>query len=274
VKKIALKLFLFLLLTLLTQIGGVILLFSNSIWHVFNKYIQKSVFKWLVRCVVFFTSYLLSTFFIVPKIASYFGRVALPITKTKALQPLNLFTCLANRHYVKPELRDIIQEVALQMNKKFPATTTNYLDANFPFFDGFSLLPHRSHNDGKKIDLAFFYTMANSGLITNEAPSIIGYGISEAARADEENMPDYCADKGYWQYSLLTKVVSQQNKSLYRFDSIRTAFFLNTLANKKMVDKIFLEPHLVKRMELKNAKFRFHGCAAIRHDDHIHIQIR
>ena len=37
--------------------------------------------------------------------------------------------------------------------------------------------------------------------------------------------------------------------------------------------KIFIEPHLKQRLGIKNQKVRFHGCGAVRHDDHIHLQI-
>jgi hypothetical protein len=35
------------------------------------------------------------------------------------------------------------------MDEKFPGTVTIALDANFPFVNGFPLLPHLSHADGK-----------------------------------------------------------------------------------------------------------------------------
>ena len=38
--------------------------------------------------------------------------------------------------------------------------------------------------------------------------------------------------------------------------------------------KVFIEPHLKDRMKLTNSKIRFHGCGAVRHDDHIHIQLK
>jgi len=38
--------------------------------------------------------------------------------------------------------------------------------------------------------------------------------------------------------------------------------------------KVFVEPHLKTRMKLVDSKIRFHGCGAVRHDDHIHIQLK
>lgn len=120
------------------------------------------------------TLYFLTTFLIVPAIAKPFGRVPLPMTETNHLQPLNILTYFLNRHYVRPELKQTAFEVANQMNKKFPGTITNYLDANFPFNDKFPLIPHLSHNDGKKLDLSFCYRDAKTNEPTNECPSFIG----------------------------------------------------------------------------------------------------
>ena len=42
----------------------------------------------------------------------------------------------------------------------------------------------------------------------------------------------------------------------------------------KAIKKIFIEPHLKTRWGLKNyQKIRYHGCHAVRHDDHIHVQL-
>ena len=57
------------------------------------------------------------------------------------------------------------------------------------------------------------------------------------------------------------------------FDLKRTAFFIRLLTQDANIKKIFIEPHLKTRMRLKHAKIRFHGCHAVRHDDHIHFQL-
>lgn len=197
------------------------------------------------------------------------GREALPLTGN--LRPLNLGTCLLNRHYVKPQLRDQLQSISDIMNAKFEGTKTNYLDANFPFFDGFPLVPHLSHNDGKKLDLAFYYK--NEDGRTHSAPSCIGYGVYEDPRNGETDYPSYCRQKGYWQYGLL--VVPQWNKNDYELDYDRTRELIKLLAEDQMTSKIFIEPHLKVRWKLsKYDNIRFHGCQAVRHDDHIHTQIK
>ena len=65
--------------------------------------------------------------------------------------------CALNRHYVAPELKKVLFDLSAQMDREYPGTTTLILDANFPFISGFPLLPHLSHSDGQKVDLAFFY---------------------------------------------------------------------------------------------------------------------
>jgi murein endopeptidase len=45
------------------------------------------------------------------------------------------------------------------------------------------------------------------------------------------------------------------------------------LASEKSIGKIFIEPHLKTRLKLTTPKIRFHGCRAVRHDDHIHVQL-
>lgn len=272
--KVSLTLMLFFLLTILTQVGGLVYLFSILTYKLTDKWTTNNLLKATYQFASFLTLYCLATFLIVPVIAKPFGRVPLPLTETNHLQPLNILTCFLNRNYVRPELKQTAFQVANQMNDKFPGTTTNYLDANFPFLDKFPLMPHLSHNDGKKLDLSFCYRNTKTGEATNECPSFIGYGICEEPRLDEKNMASLCADKGYWQYSFLTKVISQDSKQDFTFDSDKTRALVNFYASKSNIGKIFIEPHLKARLNLTSDKIKFHGCQAVRHDDHIHVQLK
>ena len=165
-------------------------------------------------------------------------------------------------------------DVAEEMHKKYPGTITNYLDANFPFIDKFPLLPHLSHNDGKKLDLSFSYIDSRTGEPTNDCPSIIGYGVCEEPLPSEVNTSVYCDHKGYWQYSFLKKIIPQSKKEFYAFDNERTKELVNLFAAQPEIGKIFIEPHLKTRLGLTSDKIRFHGCQAVRHDDHIHVQLK
>jgi hypothetical protein len=211
---------------------------------------------------------------IVPLIAKPLGRVPLPVTQTNNLQSLNIMTCLLNRHYLRPALRQTALDVATKMNHQFPGTIVNYLDAGFPFINKFPVVPHLSHNDGKKLDLAFCYIDNRTGQPTNRAPSIIGYGISEQPRASEVNTTIMCTSKGYWQYNFMMTIIPQGNKRYFTFDSIRTKQLVNYFATMPAIGKIFIEPHLKTRLGLTSNKIRFHGCQAVRHDDHIHVQLK
>lgn len=268
-----LKFFVFLFLTVLTQIGGLVYLFSFVTHKVINKRIVNKYCQWLSKITSFLILYSLTTFVLVPLIARPFGRVPLPIFKTNNLQPQNILTCFLNRNYVRPTLRETVFSVANQMIENYPNTTLNYLDANFPFLNRFPLFPHLSHNDGKKLDISFCYINTKTGQQTNKCPSFIGYGICEEPRPVEKNTSDFCESNGYWQYSLLRKVIPQGNKNNFMFDISRTKDLVNLFASQKAIDKIFIEPHLKIRLKLTTEKIRFHGCQAVRHDDHIHIQL-
>lgn len=272
--KVILTTILFFLLTVLTQVGGFVYLLSISTHKLTDSWTNNKFLKVTYRVNAFLVLYCLTTFLIVPLIAKPLGRVPLPVTETNHLQPLNILTCFLNRNYVRPELKHTAFEVANQMNKKFPGTTINYLDANFPFIEKFPLLPHLSHNDGKKLDISFCYFNTKTGKATNECPSFIGYGICEEPRPDEKNTANFCADKGYWQYSLLTKIISQDRKRYFIFDSNKTRALINLFTTSPTIGKIFIEPHLKTRLNLTSDKIRFHGCQAVRHDDHIHVQIK
>lgn len=265
---------LFCLLTVLTQVGGLVYILSILTHKLTDRWISNKFLKGTYRFTSFLILYCLTTFLIVPTIAKPLGREPLPVIETNHLRPLNIWTCLLNRNYVRPELKQTTFEVAIQMNNKFDGTTTNYLDAGFPFLDKFPLIPHLSHNDGKKLDLSFFYRDAKTNEPTNESPSFIGYGICEEPLPNEKSTADFCANNGYWQYSFLTKIIPQGNKQNYRFDSEKTRLLLNLFAAQPNIGKIFVEPHLKTRLNLVSDKIRFHGCQAVRHDDHIHVQLK
>ena len=147
--KIIFHLLLAFLLTVSTQIGGVIYLIS--LFLITNK---KSKYC-IKRAFVFTFLYISSTFLIVPNISTYFGRVK--IDDNSKIEAHNYFTKICNRNYVTPKMHSVLTDVSLRFTKEYPNLKLIYLDANFPFFDGFPLLPHLSHHDGKKIDISFIY---------------------------------------------------------------------------------------------------------------------
>jgi len=253
------------ILTLLTQIGGVIWILNFGFFRWFKKGKSK-----LIRLSSYLMLYLLFTFLIIPVIAKLSGRVPLPITKCDNLIPHNYITPILNRHYVKPKLKNQLIEIANKTNSNNKKLKVSYLDANFPFIDGFPLLPHLSHNDGRKVDLSFYYTKEeNEG---NHKPSISGYGKFVEPTNSEFNQTRECLSKGYWQYDY-TKFVTLGSRNDLEFDSKNTVNLVNMIVNSPITQKILIEPHLKRRMKLSHSKIRFQGCHAVRHDDHIHHQI-
>ncbi|SEP07006.1 hypothetical protein SAMN05428947_106223 [Mucilaginibacter sp. OK283] len=261
------------ILTILTQIGGVVYLLSFFTHAIIKKKFVNRYAIFVIKTTTFLVLYITCTFLIVPPLAKLLGRVPLPMTSTNSLQPLNILTCIFNRNYVRPQLKDVAFNAGRQMNERYPGTVINYLDASFPFINRFPLFPHLSHNDGKKLDFAFCYIDSKTSQSTNSTPSPIGYGVSEMPRPDEINTAALCSQQGYWQYSMVIKIVPQKNKANFLFDSMRTKKLVEILASEKSVGKIFIEPHLKARLNLTTSKIRFHGCRAVRHDDHIHVQL-
>lgn len=213
--------------------------------------------------------YLLTTMIIIPPIAKNFGRIPLPLSNPQ-LKPATNFTWIANRHYVKPELFDLLDEVSDELPSNISVV---YLDACFPFIDGFPLIGHLSHDDGEKVDLAFVY--ANSkGDYLNDGKSFTGYGIVEPPSETELDQPAICENQGFWHYSITTKFTLIERSKEYRFDDAANRLLIRKLATDSRTGKLFIEPHLKDRLRLnKFSKVRFHGCHAARHDDHIHVQL-
>ncbi|MDG1435070.1 MAG: hypothetical protein P8Q41_13710 [Saprospiraceae bacterium] len=194
----------------------------------------------------------------------------MPITKSSNLIPHNYITPLLNRHYVKPKLRNQLYEIANETNSENNNLKLSYLDANFPFIDGFPLLPHLSHKDGRKVDLSFYYTKNNED--GNLKPSNTGYGNFVEPLNSEYSQTKECKSKGYWHYDY-TKFLTLGSREDLEFDRKNTKKLVNKIVSDPLTQKILIEPHLKTRMKLSNNKIRFQGCHAVRHDDHIHHQI-
>ena len=238
---------LFFLLTVLTQIVGLAWvasrLFKRPLWMFAVLYVSFSVASVVV--------------------APQFGRVALPCFDDGPLQMRSHLFCVLSRHYVVPEMRSVALILADTVNNAFPGTVTSVLDGSFPFLDGFPLLPHLSHDDGKKLDLAFYYE-DETGYLPGRTPSPFGYFAFEDGPTDcKTRLPTLRWDLK-WLQPIWLQLDLDENR-------LRTA--LNALAADPRVGKILVEPHLVDRLGAQHPKIRFQGCRAARHDDHIHFQL-
>lgn len=252
--KLIRNLTIFILLTIVTQVGGLIWFLSIFL----SKKLSKR--KRLIFPIVYLTFNLI----LIPPLAKVLGREPLPVFSSE-VKPRNIAYPLLFRNYVNPDLKNLLLEVSNETNM-----TITYLDANFPFKDGFPLLPHLSHSDGKKIDLSFYYLDKN-GKTTNKKPSVSGYGsFIEEHNETSRN----CLEKGYWQYDYPKYLTFGVINNL-QLDKTRSEQLLGALLSKSITEKIFIEPYLQTSLSLDSeSKIRFHGCRAVRHDDHIHLQIK
>jgi len=268
VVSIKIKYFLHLLviffLTVLTQVGGILWLF-----YLIGLRRWRPIWKRWQKLSGFVAAYLFVVLIVVPQLAPLFGRVALPMGG--AVAPRTVFTVLANRHYLCTRGAENLAKAAANFQKKYPNLQVLYLDACFPFWDGFPLLPHLSHDDGRKLDLAFVYT--RDGTLTNAKPARSGYGAYVEPTAGKSDQNATCKARGYWQYDFPKYLTFGVNKQL-EFAPRATADLIRALLALPITDKILLEPHLRQRMRLPRAKVRFQGCNSVRHDDHIHWQFR
>lgn len=262
------------LLTVLTQVGGLLYL----VYWPIGKYLTKDIGNWpkrtLCKSFLFGGFLMIVSLLILPPIAQLLGRVPLPLFSTDEFpaKPATLLTCLGNRHYVTPELKKTFQQISQKLRQSDPQITLIYLDANFPFGDGFPLLPHLSHDDGRKLDLGFIYRDTRTKQTLEKAPTLFGYGHCEKPTAGEANQPQSCEEQGFWQYSLISKITPQRRR--FNFDLKANQMLLNTITNHRNIRRVFIEPHLKQRLGMSsNAKVRFHGCWAVRHDDHIHMEL-
>jgi hypothetical protein len=221
------------------------------------------------KTLVFLILYLFTTFLIVPAASTLFGREK--VINSRKIKPTSFMTVLLNRNYVRPEMNNLLRQTENAL--KNSNIEVHYLDANFPFINRFPLLPHLSHNDGKKIDLSLIYENQN-GEISNKQKSNSGYGVFAKPRKNEINQIDKCINSGYFQYDYPKYLtLGEINKNL-KFSEIGTKKLIENLLKQKNLGKLFIEPHLKNRLRLSDNRIRYHGCRAVRHDDHIHIQLK
>ncbi|MDW7694817.1 hypothetical protein R9C00_08690 [Flammeovirgaceae bacterium SG7u.111] len=253
------------LLTILTQIGGVVYLLS-LVWR--KKWKTRFIGK---PVILFLTLYLIFTFLIIPFTAPFFGREK--VKNTERIKPTNFVTVLLNRNYVKPTINQLLANVDKVLAGQDNAINIRYLDANFPFYDGFPLLPHLSHNDGKKIDISLVYETPKSE-ITSKQKSWSGYGIFEEPTKKEHDQISFCKEKGYFQYDFPKYLTFGRINPELNFSKGGTKKLVKSFLSSSLVGKMFIEPHLKSRLGLNDSRIRYHGCKAVRHDDHIHVQVK
>lgn len=237
-----------LILTVLTQLGGI---------------------AWLIACmtrrklIVFVLAY--AVLWSVAQVAAPMaGRVPLPCTGGP-LRVQSTVYCVGMRNFVSPRLANVAETAAQKMAAQFPGTITLALDGGFPFLDGFPLLPHLSHDDGDKLDFAFFYTGSDGVYLPGKTRSPIGYWAFETL--SDQTCPQQWPTMR-WDFVALQTLWPDRP-----LEPERTRALIAALAADGRVEKLFVEPPLAQQLGVSGAKIRFQGCRAARHDDHIHVQL-
>lgn len=196
--------------------------------------------------------------------APVFGRVPLPCTGAPLRMQSPLY-CLLMRNFVTPDLRDVAMDAARDVATRHPGTLTLVLDGSLPFFDGLPLLPHLSHDDGQKLDFAFFYA-DTTGYVPGRTASPLGYFAFERV-GDAPCPPAFPTLR--WDMGWFQPLVRKDLK----LEADRTATLIRVLLTDPRVGKVFVEPPLAAALGLSDDRLRFQGCRAARHDDHIHVQL-
>jgi hypothetical protein len=112
----------------------------------------------------------------------------------------------------------------------------------------------------------------SDGKLTNKKKSNSGYGSYEPPLENEVNQPEICKNKNTFYNFPKYLTLGEVNKDIL-FSRRGNKYLLNQIIKNERISKIFIEPHLKTRLNLNHNKVRFHGCQAVRHDDHIHIQL-
>lgn len=195
--------------------------------------------------------------------------VPLPCAEAGSLRPADPVHCAKGRHYVTPDAREALLRAADRVARERPGTVVRYMEASW--LQGVRPMPpHRSHGDGRQVDLAVFYEDRTGRPLDRPPPSpsprlLRGYGAYEPPRHEAERVcagspasgPDPPATRGW------------------RLDAARTQALIDALLAERRVRRIFLEPHLKRRLGYGGEpRIRFAGCAAARHDDHVHTDFR
>lgn len=247
-----------LLWTALTEVGGA------ALWPAIGL-AAGSQRPWRAAalwCALAHASSLLS----VPPVAELFGRTALPCLGSGPLRPRSLLYCVGHRRYVRRDLAEEAELIAEEVAREHPGTIVRYLDGGFPF-PGMPLLPHLSHGDGKKLDIALLYR-GEQGEPIDGGGSPLGYfGYVPLPKGSRPACQPSAWDLR-WDMPWLQPFVAP------KLDAARTASLLRAASEREKIGKILIEPHLRERLGVDSEKIRFQGCRAARHDDHLHIQLR
>jgi len=251
-----------LILTALTQLGGIAWLLAL---------VMRALF---LRFWVFFFAIYLSLSVAAHYAAPLAGREPLPCLDSGPSQiaVLNPLFCVLNRQYVHPAIKAHGDALASHMHQQFPGTRTRALDGSFPFVDGFPLLPHLSHTDGTRLDLAYYYRNASGAYELGRTKSPIGYWGFETPPSESKAQ---CIDSPglsmRWDMAWLQPYFRD-----WTLDENRTRAALQWLADHPLGTDytVLIEPYLEEQLSVSGEVIQFQGCQAARHDDHLEFSFQ
>ena len=217
--------------------------------------------KFLAGC----TFYAAIWLFLAPAVGKISGREPLPCF-TGPLRPHSLLFCAANRHYVRSDLARAARNAASRVASKHPGTVVRYLDGGFPVGGGFPMLPHITHGDGRRLDLALMWK-TEDGTPTSGNGSPLGYfGYVRPPSGQAACVPAWLDLR--WDFDVLQPILVRNE-----LDVARTRTLLREVLRETAIRKVLLEPHVRRQLGVGDSRIRFQGCGAARHDDHMHIQL-
>lgn len=272
IARISIRALVFLLATVFTQIGGLAYLATLAL----RARMPSAWCKGPIGAGLLFLSFYAAASATANLAAPAFGRVPIPCfgADPGRVEVHSMLFCVLNRHFVSPDVLQIADNLATHMEQTYPGAKLQALDAGFPFFDWFPMLPHLSHRDGRALDLALFYRNENGEYSPGATKSPIGYWGFEQPRPGD---PEPCKGRSDWLTLRWDMTWLQPLLKERRLDNARTAAAVRWLAREgasRGVSKIFVEPHLRRRLGVRGDAIRFQGCRAARHDDHIHFQVK
>ncbi|NDB34749.1 MAG: hypothetical protein EB023_05275 [Flavobacteriia bacterium] len=272
--KITFVFMLFSLLTLLSQVGGVILLLWLLVFWSIKKKIKNAWVRRGVHVGGFVVVYMLFVLAIIPMLARLQDRAPLPMTKTGNLVPVTYWNVVFMRNYIITSGKEKMVKIADEFAQKHPGLKVKYMDCNYPFNFNFiknkntwilkGLLPHKTHT-GDAADIALIFNDKN-GNPSNQTRTFFGYGGSEEPGPHEFNRPKMC-DKKNWQYSFMYRNIPK--KDIHMNGPLTRDLIL--LFRKYAYSTIYIETHLQQRLKLKGS-YGCANCTGVRHDDHFHVK--
>ncbi len=182
------------------------------------------------------------------------GLVSLPCDGSTPLEPIKSWYCRADRHFVRPDVRDRLIAAGSKMAAQHPDEVLRFMDASGR--DGVKPFPpHFSHGDGRQIDLGLYYldragrpmasfpdTSRHGGHWPAEPPRPGEQIACPAGRTGRAFKADPPADRPW------------------RLDERRTKALIEILIADPAVRRVLIEPHLERRLGLwGHPKLRFAG---------------